>query len=182
MTGPSQGYSLAFSHMGFFVADMVPMAEFYTRVLGFFITDRGMLNGREVVFFSRDPREHHQIVLATGKAPGAQQNINQVSFRVGSLGELKAFHDRVAAANTPGMDPVIHGNSWSIYFHDPEGNRLEVFADTDWYIDQPFKEPLDLTRPEDEIRAHTRDYCATRAGFRPIEQWRAEMRALMQDA
>ncbi|MBX3490363.1 VOC family protein [Parvibaculum sp.] len=35
---------LAFSHVGAFVHDMVRMEDFYARVLGFFITDRGVVN------------------------------------------------------------------------------------------------------------------------------------------
>jgi len=35
---------LAFSHVGIFVCDMVLMEDFYARVLGVFITDRGVVN------------------------------------------------------------------------------------------------------------------------------------------
>ena len=46
------------------------MEGFYTRLLGFTVTDRGQLQGAagpvSLVFLSRDPDEHHQIVLATG--------------------------------------------------------------------------------------------------------------------
>ena len=99
MTGEKMPYSLAFSHVGFFVADMDRMTAFYTASLGFFVTDRGVLNGKRLTFLSRDPREHHQIVLVAGRDPAAQQNINQVSFRVGSLTELKAFHAHLVAGN-----------------------------------------------------------------------------------
>lgn len=179
-TGAFQGdYQMAFSHVGFFVTDMDRMIEFYSGVMGFFVTDRGTLGGNRITFFSRDPREHHQIVLIAGRDPATQLNINQISFRVKSLGELKAFYHQLEATGAEGMEPVIHGNSWSIYFRDPEGNRLEVFADTDWYISQPFKEYLDFNRSEEEIRAFTGEYCKTRAGYRPIAEWRAEMEALM---
>lgn len=170
---------MSFSHVGFFVTDMDKMADFYSRVMGFFITDRGTLNGNRITFFSRDPREHHQIVLVGGRDPATQLNINQISFRVGSLEELKAFHDQLVAGDASGLEPVIHGNSWSVYFRDPEGNRIEVFADTDWYISQPFKEFLDFSKSADEIRDFTRDYCKTRPGYRPIAEWRAEMAAMM---
>lgn len=63
--------SLAFSHMGFYVRDLPLMEDFYSRVLGFTVTDRGELptpKGKVgLVFLSRDPNEHHQIVLATGR-------------------------------------------------------------------------------------------------------------------
>ena len=62
---------LAFSHFGFFVRDLERMADFYARVLGFAISDRGELDtphGKvSLVFLTRDPREHHQIVLASGR-------------------------------------------------------------------------------------------------------------------
>ena len=173
------GYALDFSHVGFFVIDMDKMAAFYSQVMGFFITDQGMLGDKRITFLSRNPREHHQIVLVAGREPGSHQNINQISFRVGSLGELKTFYDQITNHEVSHLEPIIHGNSWSIYFRDPEGNRIEVFADSDWYISQPFKEPLDLSRPETEIREHTRAYCATRAGFKPIAEWHEDMRRLM---
>ena len=57
--------------MGMFVADLARMRDFYTRVLGFTITDEGEIDIHDqkigFVFLSRDPRDHHQIVLATGK-------------------------------------------------------------------------------------------------------------------
>ena len=63
---------LSFSHFGFFVRDIPGMEDFYTRVLGFAVTDRGELDtprGRvSLVFMTRDPKDHHQIVLASGRA------------------------------------------------------------------------------------------------------------------
>lgn len=176
-----RGWRLAFSHVGFFVTDMDRVVDFYHRVLGFFITDRGVLNGKPITFLSRDPREHHQIVLVAGRSPGTLQNINQISFRVQSLGELQALYQHLVATGVEGMDPVTHGNAWSLYFRDPEGNRLEVFADTDWYIAQPLKEPLDLCLPEAEIRRQTLAFCRDRPGFKSIAQWREQMRALMAE-
>ena len=46
----------------------------------------------------------------------------------------------------------IHGHVDG-YFRDPEGNRLEVFCDTQWYIEQPCIEDLDLSQPAEQIRA-----------------------------
>ena len=55
-----------------FVADLVRMRDFYTRVLGFTVTDEGEQPTEHgkigFVFLSRDPRDHHQIVLASGGA------------------------------------------------------------------------------------------------------------------
>jgi len=34
--------------------------------------------------------------------------------------------------NLIGTDATCHGNSWSVYFRDPEGNRIETFGQTPW--------------------------------------------------
>jgi catechol 2,3-dioxygenase len=79
-------------------------------------------------------------------------------------------------APDPGAAPrdlvsVTHGNAWSIYFRDPEGNRIEVFADTPWHVTQPVREPIDLDRSEAEILAETEAFCRGRPGFRPMAEW-----------
>ena len=83
--------NLMFSHFGLSVTDLPKMEAFYTDFMGFTVTDRGEVAGLDVVFMSRDPLDHHQIVLATGRPkemPGNTGNpmfgpcINQISFRI----------------------------------------------------------------------------------------------------
>src|SRR5438477_388432 len=100
MSTPAPIPKFAFSHMGMFVADLARMRDFYTRVLGFTVTDSGELDtarGRlQFVFLSRDPKEHHQIVLATGKPDGLPFNpINQISFRMAEFSGLREMYRRV---------------------------------------------------------------------------------------
>src|SRR5580692_10211604 len=109
-TDSDRAVRLEFSHVGLFVTDTATMTDFYHRVLGFPITDRGYLGEAELVFFSRDPRDHHQIVLVAGRPPGLPDRIvNQISFRVGSLAELKRFYARVRAEKVRELLPVCHG-------------------------------------------------------------------------
>jgi catechol 2,3-dioxygenase-like lactoylglutathione lyase family enzyme len=167
---------LRFSHVGLFVVDMARMVDFYSRVLGFAVTDRGTLGDAGLTFLSRDPGDHHQIVLVDGRPPGLPDRIvNQISFRVAALGELIAFHRRIRAEAPRDLVSVSHGNAWSVYFRDPEGNRIEVFADTPWHVPQPVREPIDLDRPEDAILAETEAFCRARPGFRPMAEWRQEI-------
>jgi catechol 2,3-dioxygenase-like lactoylglutathione lyase family enzyme len=57
---------LSFSHMGIFVSDINKMVDFYTRVLGLVVSDRGIVqDGRDMAFMTLDPREHHQVALTT---------------------------------------------------------------------------------------------------------------------
>jgi catechol 2,3-dioxygenase-like lactoylglutathione lyase family enzyme len=67
----NQAPKMAFAHMGIYVVDMARMVDFYTRVLGFCVTDRALIRGVNVTFLSRDPDEHHQIVLVPGPRSGA---------------------------------------------------------------------------------------------------------------
>ena len=117
--------AVSFSHFGLYVTDLPRMEDFYTRVLGLLVSDRGQVpGGSDLVFLSRDPDEHHQIVLATGRPPGVEFNVvNQISFKLPTLADLKAMHARARDEGTKPFRIVTHGNAWSVYFADPEGNR-----------------------------------------------------------
>jgi catechol-2,3-dioxygenase len=169
-----------FSHLGIFVRDIGRMEDFYTRLFEFTVTDRGQLTGpggtMDLVFLSRDPDEHHQLVLITGRPQEAGFNvINQISLKADSLGTLKRMLALLQAEGLPGITPVTHGNALSIYVPDPEGNRLELYFDLPWYVSQPMRVPVDLTPPEEEILAAAEAHARALPGFRPREQWRAEM-------
>src|SRR6185295_8924912 len=109
----------SFSHLGIFAADLALMEDFYTRVLGFTVTDRGDLDTRRgsvsLVFLSRDPREHHQIVLAGGRPAKLPFNpINQISFRMDDFAGLRRMHARLVAEKVADLAPVSHGNALSV--------------------------------------------------------------------
>ena len=181
MTQPTpalrQRGSLVFSHMGFYVRDLERMARFYKDVLCFTETDRGDLGTVQLVFLSRDPAEHHQVVLASGRpADLAFSVINQISMRVPDLRTLRLVRDRVAAdGDVTDLMCATHGNAVSIYFRDPEGNRLEVFMDMPWYCEQPLREPIDLDQPDEAILALAEAMARGRPRFQPRVQWQAEM-------
>jgi catechol 2,3-dioxygenase len=172
----SPSFDLQFSHVGIYVTDLAKMTDFYHRVLGFPITDRGPLHGAEMVFFSRNPREHHQVVLVAGRPPGLPPKvINQLSFRVAGFGELQRFYRRIrAAAEASDIHPICHGHAWSVYFRDPEGNRIETYTDTPWYVHQPIREVMDFDLPEAEILRQTEALCRSLPGFKSAEEWRRD--------
>ncbi|WP_419262180.1 VOC family protein [Acinetobacter guillouiae] len=154
---------LKFSHIGIYVNDIAKMEQFYTEILGFFVTDRGRLNTPrgdvQLVFLSRDPKTHHQIVLATGR-PEAQifNPINQISLEADSLETLQELYVKFVELQISHLDPITHGNAISFYAPDPEGNRLELFIDTPWYVSQPMKIPLDLTKTKDDLMAEVENH------------------------
>ena len=164
------------------------MERFYCDVMGFTVTDRGQALGFDLVFLSRDPDDHHQIVLATGKPANIPPNtvnpmfgpaINQISFWMDGLSELRLLHGKLLDAGVKPITPIDHGLAWSLYFPDPEGNNLEAFVDTPWYIQQPFAEPLDMSLDDDTLVKRTHDLCRRAKGYRPYSDWRAEIAAKM---
>jgi catechol-2,3-dioxygenase len=171
---------LTFSHVGFFVTDIPVMEDFYSRVLEFTVTDRGQLTGAngpvDLVFLSRDPDEHHQIVLISGRPAEISFNvINQVSLKADSLATLKEMHRRVQHEKTSDLRPTTHGNSLSLYVRDPEGNRLELYVELPWYVSQPLSIPVDLALDDARIMANAEAHARTLPGFKPRSEWRAEM-------
>jgi catechol-2,3-dioxygenase len=170
MTTPA----VSFSHLGINVTDLARMEDFYSRVLGLLVADRGTIpGGTMLVFLSRDPDEHHQIVLAAGRPPGVTYNVvNQISFKLPTLADLQEMHARVRREGIKEFRMVTHGNAWSIYFPDPEGNRVELFVDTPWHTPQPFVEPFDVEAPVDTILAQTEALCRSRPGFMSRAEWR----------
>ena len=59
---------MKFSHLGLVVKDLPMMEEFYTRVLGFELTDKGTTGqGVTMAFMTLDPDEHHQVFLVDGR-------------------------------------------------------------------------------------------------------------------
>jgi catechol-2,3-dioxygenase len=170
-------FSLTLSHVGFHVTDIDRMVDFYGRFLGFAVSDRGARgNGGEIVFMTRDPREHHQLVLATGRPAEPGFNIiNQLSFRVDSLETLREIHRGLKQEKVEDLGPVTHGNALSIYFRDPEGNRIEVLIDTPWYVPQPHRVAVDLTLPDDELWAGIERHVRATPGFKTRAEWAVEI-------
>jgi catechol-2,3-dioxygenase len=180
----SRAPSIVFSHFGIHVTDLGRMADFYTRFLGFTVTDRGPLDtphGRiELAFLSRDPSEHHQIVLVTGRPADAGFNpVNQISFRVDGLPTLREMHARLAREPVTDVQSVSHGNALSVYFRDPEGNRIELFIDTPWHVRQPLRIPMDLSLPDEALWAWAEASARTLPGFKPRAEWRREVASRM---
>lgn len=169
-------YSLAISHVGIFVKDMPPMVDFYTRFMGFAISDRGPRPGGEIVFLTRDPREHHQLVLASGRPADMNFNlVNQISFRVDSLATLREMHEGLKSEAVKEITTLTHGNALSCYFRDPEHNRIELLIDTPWYVPQPHHLNVDLSLPDGELWGLIEKHVRATPGFRPVAEWEKDI-------
>mgnify|MGYP002629694864 CR=1 FL=1 len=162
------------AHVGINVVSLDRMVEFYTRFLGLTVSDSGFsqrLQNR-FVFLSSDPNTHHQVVFEESREEGSPGNINQISFRLSSLDELREFHQRLCDGNIEAT-PVSHGNAWSVYCSDPEGNLIEVYLDAPFYIPQPQGKPFDLSQSDQEIHRATQEWADSVEGSMTHEEWSA---------
>ena len=172
---------ISLSHFEIKVRDLVRMEAFYTETLGFVVTDRSAGGAAQMVFLSGNAGEHHQIVLAEEHhqivlaeehvGSFAAGSLDHLAFRVGDLGELRSCHGRLRAYGNLSIETVSRGTSWSVYFRDPESNRIELFVDTPWHVAQPLRFPIDLTMEDDELIAWTEEQIASLADFAPADQW-----------
>ncbi len=158
------------THFGLHTINLQRMVDFYTRVMGFVISDSGQTQaGARVVFVTQSPECHHQFVLFDGRPEELSYNpVNQISFR---LDTLKAYRKALTAAGITELRQTDHGNAWAFYFKDPEGNPVEMYCDTPFYTPQPCREPLDLDLPNDEIERRTEAMCRSRPRFMSREVW-----------
>lgn len=170
--------TINFTHTGVFCADLDNMVDFYCRVLGFVVSDQGVAStGHRLFFMTQNPELHHQVVLFDGKPTDLPFNpINQLSFLLNSLEDLKTYYQFAQKNGITGLVQVDHGNAWSLYFKDPEDNPIEMYVDAPFYTAQPCREPLDLDQPVETILAQTEAMCRRRPGFQTREEWMQSIR------
>jgi catechol-2,3-dioxygenase len=163
--------NMTLAHMGFSVKNLKLMEAFYTEVLGFRATDRGVARGAPLVFLTRDPADHHQIVLQEQRKSD-ETTINQISFQMDDLDGLRKIRDVLVKANVKELKLVDHCLAWSVYCHDPEGNRLEFFVDAPFYVQQPMIHDLNLDQPNEAVVASTRKHFSTDPTFCSMDEWK----------
>lgn len=159
-------------HVGLLVADFERSFKFYTEVLGCTVTNRRKRpDGSETAFLRFDDM-HHDLVIASAPpevdvtAPDQRERlIQQIAFEVE---DREAFLQALAHLHAKGVKlvagPLIHGiegggnlggsGSRSFYFHDPDGNRLEIYADM---MRVPHGETFPRQEYADAMRAVLRD-------------------------
>lgn len=148
-------------HVGLFCQDLMNMRRFYSQVMGLTITDEDLERG--IVFLSADPEaEHHELALARAKDPAQKtRNVQQISFKVKSLDDVRAFYHRLQEEGLRIDRTVTHGIACSVYFYDPEDNRIELYYTTPYKVRQPLGEAIDLDKPDEELLAFAQSFEGT---------------------
>lgn len=87
----------------------------------------------EMLTFLAYDEEHHRIAIgrAPHLAPRAPCSIgfDHLAFTYADIDELLATHRRLKAAGIEPYCPVNHGPTTSLYYKDPDGNRIELQVD-----------------------------------------------------
>lgn len=175
---------LTLNHATIAVEDLDEMVAFYCDVLGFHVTNRGGPgDGSELAFLCQDPTQHHQIVLIDGLPTRDHAFVlaDHLAFRTGTLDDLRTIGARLAEAGVEGVIPISHGNAWSLYFNDPEGNGLECFVDSPFHVAQPYADGFDLDADDAQIEVTTRNSIESLPEFQPLEQWLATFSNLLDE-
>ncbi|PDP87131.1 glyoxalase [Glycomyces fuscus] len=128
--------NLKTGHVGLNITDLGRSRDFYVRVFGFDVMGEGTEEGREYAFLGRDG----QLVLTLWQqgTEGFRKDaagLHHLSFQVDTVEEVRrAEAELLEIAVDFAYDGVVpHGegaDSGGVFFHDPDGIRLEIYAPT----------------------------------------------------
>ena len=168
---------LSLGHATLAARDLERLSGFYCEVLGFEITNRGKAGpDSELIFLSQDPGSHHQIAMVGGVpvTDPAFVMVDHFAFRTGTLDDLRAIHANLIAGGVEGILQICHGNAWSLYFQDCEGNGLECYVDTPFHVAQPFATGFDLAQSDEVILKETLEAIGSQPEFQPMADWQED--------
>jgi catechol-2,3-dioxygenase len=123
------------AHVVFKTPRINEMIDWYTTVLDAVV----VFADRRIAFLTYD-REHHRIAMIKVptllRIPGAVWKVHRkffgvdhVAFTYGRLPDLIATHRRLADAGIEPVWCINHGPTTSMYYEDPDGNRIELQVD-----------------------------------------------------
>ncbi len=117
-------------HVVLNVRDAQKSKEFYTRALGLKLAYEDRDRGAVFLSFGT---QHHDLALfqlATGATPDATQpGLHHMAWQLGSFAELQAAYRELRDLGIPVESTIEHNVTRSVYFQDPDGNRVELYCD-----------------------------------------------------
>ncbi len=112
-----------FAHYVLRVSDIAASTAWYCAVLGMEVVhDAGKL-----CFLTYDD-EHHRLALAETPVSTAETGapgLDHVAYTLNNLGELLSTYKRLKVQEIEPVWPINHGLTTSLYYADPDGNRVE---------------------------------------------------------
>ena len=125
-----------FAHFVLRSGQMEQLADWYKTLLNARIVFRNEM----LCFLSYDD-EHHRLAIVNTAGSGVRDpgstGTDHVAYSYNDLGELLATYRRLKAAGILPHWPINHGVTTSLYYRDPDNNRVELQIDN-------FKTPKEL--------------------------------------
>jgi len=138
---PRPGRPSMLSHVAYVTRDTAATADFYTRLLGMelvnaVLDDAIPSTGEPIPYFHSFFRMADGSTVAFFEAPelppleppphAAYNTFQHLALQVDSTTEVDRWHAWLQANGVEVLGPVDHKIIYSIYFHDPNGVRLEI--------------------------------------------------------
>ena len=107
----------------------------FEEMIGWYLT---VLNARVVArapnmaFLAYDDEHHRMAIVDTPQAKPRDPEavgLDHLSYTYASLADLLGTYDRLKMAGIEPFCPVNHGPTTSLYYHDPDRNRIELQID-----------------------------------------------------
>jgi lactoylglutathione lyase len=137
VTTEAQYQTFQTGHVGLNVSDLARSTEFYQQVFGFEVMSESREGAQKFAFLADGQKK---LVLTLWEQSQDRFNrhlpgLHHLSFQVANLDEVKAVEVRLRELQTPllydGIVPHAEGApSGGIFFEDPDGIRLEIYAPT----------------------------------------------------
>jgi catechol-2,3-dioxygenase len=117
-----------FAHFVLRSSNMQPMVDWYTTVLNMRIVKRN-----DFICFLTYDDEHHRLAIVNipdlHKPDQRSWGLAHVAYTFRNVGELLSTYRRLKKAGIEPYRPIHHGPTLSMYYHDPDGNSVELQVD-----------------------------------------------------
>lgn len=117
-------------HVVLHVSDVSAAVDFYRDAMGMEVVRHDVERGMAFMSFGT---QHHDIGLfkVRGEETKGNLGLGHIAFVIdGGVKELEELHARLVSHGAEIRSLTDHGMTKSVYFSDPDGNRLEIFCDT----------------------------------------------------
>lgn len=155
---PSPAY---FAHIVLYTKRRPEMVDWYLKVLGARIT----ADSKGLTFLTYDD-EHHRVAVIQrddldDKVPNTV-GMAHFAYTYNSLADLISIYERLKGFGLTPYRQINHGPTTSIYYHDPDGNAVELQTDNfeshealnEWFATGAFdREPIGVEINMDDVAA-----------------------------